>query len=79
LQEHIEFGVNLDVTSYIDGKRETHNPVGRAYKPVVWDHYQVYIHSNGKNTTYSEHTLLYPNIYFLCLVLTIFSKLYLRI
>ena len=41
LQEHIEFGVNLDVTAYRDGKRETLNPPGRAYRPVVWDHYQV--------------------------------------
>lgn len=41
LQEHVEFGVNLDVTTYKNGKRETHNPVGRAYAPVVWDFYQV--------------------------------------
>ena len=27
------FGKNLDVTSYSDGKRETHNPEGRAYGP----------------------------------------------
>lgn len=27
------FGKNLDVTSYTDGKRETHNPDGRAYGP----------------------------------------------
>ena len=27
------FGKNLDVTSFTDGKRETHNPVGRAYSP----------------------------------------------
>lgn len=39
-KEHIEFGVNLDVTSYQDGKRETHNPPGRAYRSVVWDFYQ---------------------------------------
>jgi len=31
----------LDVTSYRDGKRETHNPTGRAHAPVVWDYYEV--------------------------------------
>ncbi|XP_065184624.1 ribosomal oxygenase 1-like [Sycon ciliatum] len=36
----LEFGVNLDVTTYQDGKRETHNPHGIAYAPVVWDFYQ---------------------------------------
>lgn len=39
-KEDIQFGVNLDVTSYIDGQRETHNPVGRAYKAIVWDFYK---------------------------------------
>ncbi|XP_052768522.1 ribosomal oxygenase 1-like isoform X2 [Mya arenaria] len=39
-EEHIEFGTNLDVTSYTDGKRETLNPPGRAYRAVVWDYYQ---------------------------------------
>lgn len=29
----IIFGKNLDVTSFTDGKRETHNPEGRAYGP----------------------------------------------
>lgn len=38
--ERIQFGVNIDVTTYTDGKRETHNPAGRAYAPVVWDFYQ---------------------------------------
>ena len=35
------FTENLDVTSYEHGKRETHNPFGRAFAPVVWDYYQV--------------------------------------
>ena len=35
------FTENLDVTSYENGKRETHNPIGRAFAPVVWDYYQV--------------------------------------
>ncbi|XP_039187672.1 ribosomal oxygenase 1 [Crotalus tigris] len=41
LRNHnVQFGVNLDVTSYEDGKRETHNPVGRAVPAVVWDFYR---------------------------------------
>ncbi|KAK3748732.1 hypothetical protein QZH41_015680 [Actinostola sp. cb2023] len=39
-KHNVRFSVNLDVTSYKDGKRETHNPEGRAYAPVVWDFYQ---------------------------------------
>jgi lysine-specific demethylase/histidyl-hydroxylase NO66 len=31
--QNVVFGKNLDVTSYSDGKRETHNPEGRAYGP----------------------------------------------
>nr|XP_014431763.1 ribosomal oxygenase 1 [Pelodiscus sinensis] len=36
----VKFGVNLDVTSYVDGTRETHNPIGRALPAVVWDFYR---------------------------------------
>ncbi|XP_069090772.1 ribosomal oxygenase 1 [Pleurodeles waltl] len=39
-ENSLQFGVNLDVTSYIDGKRETHNPPGRALPLVVWDYYK---------------------------------------
>ncbi|XP_071963683.1 ribosomal oxygenase 1-like [Antedon mediterranea] len=39
-EEDIQFTVNLDVTTYTDGCRETHNPQGRAHAPVVWDYYQ---------------------------------------
>ena len=41
LQERVRFGVNIDLTTYKNGKRETHNPSGRAYPAIVWDHYQV--------------------------------------
>jgi len=35
------FGENIDVVTYSrSGKRETHNPEGRAFASVVWDHYQ---------------------------------------
>ncbi|XP_071441424.1 ribosomal oxygenase 1-like [Hetaerina americana] len=43
LRKHnLQYGRDLDITSYTDGKRETHNPVGRANASVVWDYY-----SNG--------------------------------
>ena len=42
-QKDVKFGVNLDITSYTNGKRKTHNPDGRAYSPVVWDFYKVRI------------------------------------
>ena len=29
-EQRVVFGKNLDVTSYSDGKRETHNPGGRV-------------------------------------------------
>ncbi|XP_043915065.1 ribosomal oxygenase 1 isoform X2 [Protopterus annectens] len=39
-ENDVQFGVNLDVTSYSGGKRETHNPPGRALPLVVWDYYK---------------------------------------
>lgn len=35
----VQYGVNLDITSYTNGKRETHNPPGRALPFTVWDFY----------------------------------------
>ncbi|KAG8444130.1 hypothetical protein GDO86_009347 [Hymenochirus boettgeri] len=39
-EDNVKFGVNLDVTSYSDGSRETHNPPGRALPLVVWDYFK---------------------------------------
>ncbi|XP_024146318.1 ribosomal oxygenase 1 isoform X2 [Oryzias melastigma] len=39
-EENVQFGVNLDVTSYTNGKRETLNPPGRALPFTVWDFYE---------------------------------------
>ncbi|XP_054474739.1 ribosomal oxygenase 1 [Anoplopoma fimbria] len=39
-QEDVQYGVNLDVTSYTKGRRETHNPPGRALPFTVWDFYR---------------------------------------
>lgn len=36
----IEYTKNIDVTSYVDGVRETHNPEGRALPSSVWDFYR---------------------------------------
>lgn len=38
-EQRVEFTKNLDVTSYVDGVRHTHNPEGRALPPSVWDFY----------------------------------------
>ena len=48
---------NVDITTYVDGKRETHNPVGRAYAPVVWDYYQV----RQKMVFYSQVNVSQPS------------------
>lgn len=54
----ILFGRDVDVTTYTDGVRETHNPEARAQAHVVWDYY-----SNGCSVrflspqTYSPHLL----------------------
>nr|XP_020459648.1 bifunctional lysine-specific demethylase and histidyl-hydroxylase NO66-like isoform X2 [Monopterus albus] len=39
-EEEVQYGVNLDVTSYTNGKRETHNPPGRALPLTVWAFYE---------------------------------------
>ena len=41
LQCDVEFTTNIDITSYHDGKRETHNVDGRAIPQVVWDLFEV--------------------------------------
>lgn len=38
-EEKIQYTKHLDVTSYSDGKRQTHNMMGQAYPSVVWDYY----------------------------------------
>lgn len=37
--QNIQFTKNIDITTYINGKRETHNPEGRAHPHLVWDYY----------------------------------------
>lgn len=38
-ENHLEYTKNIDVTSYRDGVRETHNPGGRAIVPAIWSYY----------------------------------------
>lgn len=41
MQNHLEFTTNVDITSYEGGKRNTHNPDGRAFASVVWELFKV--------------------------------------
>ncbi|PIK61540.1 putative bifunctional lysine-specific demethylase and histidyl-hydroxylase NO66 isoform X1 [Apostichopus japonicus] len=38
-ENDVQYSKHLDITTYTDGKRETHNPEGRAHAPVVWDYF----------------------------------------
>lgn len=38
-ENRVEFTKNIDITSYKENIRETHNPEGRAMPPTVWDFY----------------------------------------
>lgn len=41
LRNHnLEFTQNIDVTTYINGVKQNHNPEGRAFAPLVWDFFQ---------------------------------------
>ena len=45
MQNHLEFTTNVDITSYEEGKRHTHNPDGRAFASVVWEFFKVNLSS----------------------------------
>uniref|UniRef100_A0A2M4CRC6 Bifunctional lysine-specific demethylase and histidyl-hydroxylase n=1 Tax=Anopheles darlingi TaxID=43151 RepID=A0A2M4CRC6_ANODA len=36
---NIEYTKNIDITSYVGGQRETHNPEGRVLPPEMWQYY----------------------------------------
>lgn len=38
-KENIQFTKNIDITSYVNSERHTHNPEGRAHPHLVWDFY----------------------------------------
>eukprot|EP00731_Ephydatia_muelleri_P028308 Em0019g1181a len=37
VEHYLEYSVNLDITSYKNGERLTHNPAGRASPSAVWE------------------------------------------
>ncbi|XP_054683251.1 ribosomal oxygenase 1 [Grus americana] len=60
----VHFGTHLDVTSYAEGVRETHNPSGRALPAVVWDFYQ-----NGCSLRLLNPQAFSPNVWHLLSIL----------
>merc|ERR1712212_195211 len=60
-EQRAVFGKNLDVTSYSDGKRETHNPGGRVFPPVLWDFY-----NNGCSVRMLNPQTFHPAVWRLC-------------
>lgn len=78
-EQHVLFTKNVDVTSYTNGMRETHNPPGRALPSIVWDFFgndcsirmlnpQTFVPQlhdlNGKNLYYFH---IYTNFFFISL------------
>ncbi|XP_050524290.1 ribosomal oxygenase 1 [Daktulosphaira vitifoliae] len=55
---NLQYGTNVDITSYTNFVRETHNPVGRAFPHVVWDYY-----NNGCSVRLLNPQLFAPEIY----------------
>ena len=46
-QQYLEYSVNIDIASYENGERFTHNPEGQAVPQVVWDYFQVICRHRG--------------------------------
>lgn len=57
-ENNLLYGTNVDITSYSNNVRETHNPVGRAHSHVVWDYY-----NNGCSVRLLNPQLFAPEIY----------------
>lgn len=57
-QNNLQYGTNVDITSYVDNIRETHNPVGRAHPHVVWDYF-----NNNCSVRLQNPQLFAPEIY----------------
>lgn len=66
LRNHnLEFTKNIDITSYVDGVRETHNPdLSRALPPAVWDFF-----SSGCSVRLLDPHTYIPSIYKVCAIL----------
>ncbi|VVC40038.1 JmjC domain [Cinara cedri] len=57
-QNNLQYGTNVDITSYANNVRETHNPVGRAHPHVVWDYF-----NNKCSVRLQNPQLFAPEIY----------------
>ncbi|XP_050425267.1 ribosomal oxygenase 1 isoform X2 [Adelges cooleyi] len=57
-KNNLQYGTNVDITSYVNNQRETHNPVGRAQAHVVWDYF-----NNGCSVRLLNPQLFAPEIY----------------
>jgi len=60
-EQRVVFGKNLDVTSFTDGKRETHNTEGRVHPAVMWDFY-----SNGCSVRMLNPQTFHAGVWRLC-------------
>jgi len=59
--QRVLYGKNLDVTSYEDDKRETHNPEGRVYPAVLWDFF-----NNGCSVRMLNPQTFHKEVWRLC-------------
>ncbi|XP_078489978.1 ribosomal oxygenase 1-like [Ciona intestinalis] len=66
---NVRYSVNLDVTTYQNGRRETHNIDGRAYAPVVWDYFK-----NGCSIRLKNPQAFSKPVWRLCATLQEFFK-----
>lgn len=41
LQDSLQYTVNINVTSFEDNKRQTHNPIGKVYPSTLWQYFMV--------------------------------------
>lgn len=69
--QNVHFTENVDITSYVDGKRETHNPDGRAYPHIVWDSYL-----NGRSIRLLNPQTYIPKVHLLNATLQEFFNTY---
>ena len=51
--KNVQYTVNMDVTQYVDGVRETLNPTGKVFAASAWEFYNVNIFLIVSNTTIS--------------------------
>lgn len=57
-ENYLLFSKNIDITSFVNDVRETHNPEGRALPSVVWDYYM-----NGCSVRFLNPQTFIPKIH----------------